>query len=106
MNQNRKRDDDMPTRSSNMEPAEGSRETIRDSGNDLGSSSDRAMFDERVSERPEKSNDGRSSGDGRMGSTQSERGSSNSGGITNRPLDREASEQQQLPERGRSKSER
>jgi hypothetical protein len=52
MDQNRKRDADMPTRSSKMEPAEGSRETIRDSDKDLGSSSDRAMFDERVSKDP------------------------------------------------------
>ena len=79
MDQNRKRDTDMPTRSLNMEPAEGSRETVRESEKDLGTSSDRAMFSERVS--------------------------SNSGGITNRPLDREESEQEQLPERGRSKSD-
>jgi hypothetical protein len=31
---------------------------------------------------------------------------SNSGGITNRELDREQCEQEQLPERGRSQSER
>ena len=79
MDQNRKRDTDMPTRSSNMEPAEGSRETVRESGKDLGTSSDRAMYSERVS--------------------------SNSGGITNRPLDREESEQEELPERGRTKSD-
>lgn len=30
----------------------------------------------------------------------------NSGGITNRPLDREQCEQQQLPERGKTQSDR
>lgn len=79
MDPNRKRDTDMPTRSSNMEPAGGSRESVRESGKDLGTSSDRAMFSERVS--------------------------SNSGGVTNRPLDREESEQEQLPKRGHSKSD-
>jgi hypothetical protein len=79
MEQNRKRDTDIPARSSKTEPAEGSRETVREGGKDLGTSSDRAMYSDRVS--------------------------SNSGGITNRPLDREESEQEQLPERGRSKSD-
>ena len=90
MNQNRKRDTDMPNRSSETEPAEGSRETVRNSRNDLGSSSDRAMFDERM-----RSGEQNKPGDGR----------SNTGGITNRPLDREQSEQEQLPARGRAKSE-
>jgi hypothetical protein len=80
MDQKRKRDDDMPNRSSNMEPAEGSRENVRNSGDDLGTSSDRAMFDER--------------------------NSSSGGGITNRGRDREQAEQNQLPPRGRSQSER
>jgi hypothetical protein len=79
MDQNRKRNTDMPTRSPNMDPAEGSRGTVRESGKDLGTSSDRAMFSEQVS--------------------------SNAGGITNRPLDREESEQEQLPKRGHSKSD-
>jgi hypothetical protein len=72
MDQNRKRGEsqDMPNRASNMEPAEGSRENVRNSGND-----DRS------------------------------RGSSNTGGITNRPLDRERSEQRELPDRGRSQSD-
>ena len=61
MAQNDRNDTDMPNRSSNMEPAEGSRETVR--GSDRG------------------------------------------GGITNRGLDRERSEQQELPERGKSKDE-
>ena len=79
MNQDRKRETDMPTRSPKMEPAEGSPETVRESGKDLGTSSDRAMY--------------------------SEDRSSNAGGITNRPLDREESAQQRLPKRGHSKSD-
>jgi len=113
MDQNSKRSEDMPNRSSNMEQAEGSRENVRNSGGDLGSSSDRAMFSERMNQ-----SDGRSSSDE---SSSSERGvgssgernrssesssSSKSGGITNRSLDEEQCEQQQLPERGRSQSER
>ena len=100
MNQNRMRDDDMPNRSSNMEPAEGSRETIKNSSGDLGTSSDRAMFDDRLSDNSEgdQSNDSSSE----RGSGRSERGRSNSGGITNRPLEQEQSEQDQLPPRGRS----
>lgn len=106
MEQNRKRDQDEPNRSSNMEPAEGSRETAletdrmrnRDSGQDLGSSSDRAMFMEREpSEEREDMTGSESSG---------ERGRSDAGGITNRELSRERSEQEQLPNRGRSQSER
>jgi len=79
MEQNRKRDTDIPTRSSNMEPAEESRETVGEDGKDLGTSSDRAMFSERVS--------------------------SNSGGISNCPLDPEESEQEPRPDRGRTKSD-
>ena len=58
-----------PSRSSDREQAEGSRENVRNS---------------------------ESSG----------RGRGNSGGISNRPLDREQSEQEELPERDRSDSER
>ena len=76
MNQDRNRDQDIPNRQSNMEPAEGSR------GN-----SERGMGT-----------------DGERNSSRSR--SSNSGGITNRPLDRERCEQEQVPERGESKSER
>ena len=133
-------------RKSKMEPAEGSRETAlenermsseygsgeqmssermrnRESSDDLGSSSDRAMMTGRSSES-------RTSGESGSGSSSvsSERGSgssgernfgggsnssgsssssrSNSGGISNRELDREQCEQEQLPERGRSQSER
>jgi hypothetical protein len=90
--------DDMPNRSSNMEPAEGSRETVRNSGSDLGTSSDRAMFDESMSEG------GSERGLGESGERTS--GSSKGGGITNRELSREQSEQEQLPPRGQSQSER
>jgi hypothetical protein len=101
MNQNRKGDSDMPTRSSNMEPADGSRESVRES-NDLGSSTDRAMFDERMRAGDEHESGDRS--ERGMGSSNA-RGESNTGGISNRPLDREECEQEQVPERGHSKSE-
>jgi hypothetical protein len=156
MNQNRSGRQSEPNRSSDMEQAEGSRDTaranermsgsesVRNSGSsggsgsssrdrdrssggssrssesmrnresesespsqDLGSSSDRAMFTERGSAegRSGPSERGTGSSDERnMGS--SDRTSSNSGGITNRELSREQSEQEQLPERGRSQSER
>lgn len=80
MNQDRNRDQSMPNRASNMEKAEGSR----------GSSS---------SER------GRGS-DSERNRSESESSRDNSGGITNRPLDRERCEQEQVPERGQSQSER
>ena len=103
MQQNRKRGNDMPNRSSNMEPAEGSRETVMNSGSDLGTSSDRAMFDERLSgSEREGSNDSSSERGTEPGG---ERDRTNSGGITNRPLDVEQSEQDQLPPRGHSQSD-
>ena len=105
MDQNRKRDQDMPTRSSNMEPAEGSRETVMNSGNDLGTSSDRAMFDDRMEEGDQSSSDRDSSSMRGVGLSR-ERSGSNSGGITNRPLEQEQKEQDQLPPRGRAQSER
>lgn len=96
MNQNRK---------SRMEKAEGSRENMRGSGGrDLGTSSDRAMW-----EKDESSSRGRGTGERGMGSSgERSRGSSSTergGGITNRDLDTEQREQDQLPERGRSKSD-
>lgn len=108
MEQHRKRGD-QPNRSSTMEQAEGSRESMREtermrnrgSGKDLGSSSDRAMFDDRESSEERDDMSG-SSGSG----ASSERSRSDAGGITNRELSREQSEQQQLPDRGHSKSER
>jgi hypothetical protein len=91
------------------------------SSRDLGSSSDRAMMTGGSDEaRDESSESSMGSSSGSSGMT-SERGrgssgernsgstgsrSSNTGGITNRELDREQSEQEQLPERGRSQSER
>lgn len=117
-------------RKSKMEPAEGSRETAfenermsRESSqmsgermrnrespsDDLGSSSDRAMMTGRGSEgrempaSPGSSERGRGSA-GERNSAGGDRGS-NTGGITNRELDREQSEQDQLPPRGRSQSE-
>ena len=101
MNQNRK---------SRMEKAEGSRENMRGSGSsgrDLGTSSDRAMW-EKDSSSPRERGTG-DTGERGMGSagernrsgSRSERG----GGITNRGLDTEQREQEQLPERGRSKSD-
>lgn len=129
MDQNRTDKQSMPNRSSNMEQAEGSRETVRDnermsgseemrnresSSRDLGSSSDRAMFSgrEEAEERTGASDHGIGMGPAERGMGSSgERNlgggsqGANSGGITNRELDREECEQQQLPERGRSQSE-
>ena len=111
MDQNRKNTSSAPNRASRMEKAEGSRENVRGSSSetpgDLGTSSDRAMFSDRGS------SEGRSSSERGIGSS-SERGmggsssrkSSNSGGISNRELSREECEQEQLPGRGRSGSER
>ena len=79
MNQDRNRDQDMPNRQSNMEQAEGSRENTELG---QGSAGERNRMDQDSSRN------------------------SNSGGITNRPLDRERCEQEQLPDRGQSQSER
>jgi hypothetical protein len=122
MDQSRKQNQDVPNRASSREKAEGSRENMRNresGGGDLGTSSDRAMFEERGSSEETSRSSSRSMPSERgsgasgernrsssSGSSSSERSSSNSGGITNRGLDREEREQQQLPERGRSQSER
>jgi hypothetical protein len=113
MKQNRKRDQDVPSRASNMEQAEGSRErmTNRDSSDaDLGTSTDRAMFSEGESRLKDKSSQRgwdqsteHSRGSGRSG--ERNRGSSGEG-ISNRGPERERMEQDRLPERGRSESER
>ena len=79
MNQDRSRDQDMPNRQSNMEPAEGSRS---EAGNGRGTDQEHNRAE------------GDSSGKPRAG------------GITNRPLEREQCEQEQLPERGQSQTER
>ena len=84
------------------------------SSGDLGSSSDRAMMTGRSSEaRDESESSSESSsrmsserGSGSSGERNSGGSSSRTGGITNRDLDREQCEQDQLPERGRSQSER
>jgi hypothetical protein len=93
-------------------------ENIRNSESspDRGTSSDRAMMTDRGSEsRSIDSERGvGSSGERNLGRSGSDRSSSSSdddrsssgGGISNRDLDREQSEQDQLPERGRSQSER
>jgi hypothetical protein len=123
-------------RKSKMEQAEGSRDAAldnermssssesgermrnRDSSEDLGSSSDRAMMTGRSGESRISPRD---SGSSSSSSVSSERGSgssgernsgsrdtpsSRSGGISNRDLDREQCEQDRVPERGRSQSER
>lgn len=100
----RNRDQDMPNRASNMEQAEGSRENAAESmrnrpDDDLGTSSDRAMFEDRESAEERDSAGG--AGRRRPRST-GEGGASNTGGITNRPLDEEMNEQSQLPGRGDS----
>ncbi len=99
MGQNRTRtgNQDRPNRASNMEPAEGSRESAGDStrnrqDEDLGTSSDRAMFEDRESAEEREQPMTPSQARARM----------NAGGITNRPLDEENTEQEQLPPRGRS----
>jgi hypothetical protein len=81
------------------------------SSDDLGTSSDRAMFSDRSSSesRSGSSSSERgmgSSGERNSGSGSGSRDSSSSGGISNRDLEREQCEQEQLPERGRSQSER
>jgi hypothetical protein len=86
------------------------------SSGDLGSSSDRAMMTGRSSEARDESESSESSssssrmsserGSGSSGERNSGGSSSRTGGITNRDLDREQCEQDKLPERGRSQSER
>jgi hypothetical protein len=76
------------------------------SSDDLGTSSDRAMFADRTSSE---SRSGSSSSERGLGSSEernSGSGSARTGGISNRELDQEQCEQEQLPERGRSQSER
>ena len=77
MSQDRKRSQDLPSRQSNSEPAERSRNSEHGRGTE-----------------------------GERNRTDSGPPRGNSGGITNRPLDRERCEQEQIPERGESQSER
>ena len=79
MNQDRNRDQDVPNRQSNMDQAEGSRDR---SERGRGADGERNRADSESSR------------------------SRNSGGITNRSLDRERSEQDLVPERGQGQSER
>jgi hypothetical protein len=98
MDQKRSRSEDMPNRDSSMEPAEGSRNSVN-SGSSRGSGSrERGAGSQGERNRVD-------SGSSSSSSTTTEH-SRNSGGITNRPLDREQCEQEQLPERGQSQSER
>ena len=101
MEQNRTRNQDMPNRSSNMEQAEGSRENVDEAmrnrqDDDLETSSDRAMFEDRNSAEE------RSTPESRGSASPGERGRGNAGGITTRPLDEEMDEQSHLPDRGTS----
>jgi hypothetical protein len=117
MKQDRNQNQDVPSRSSNMEPADDAREASRgnesmrnsgSSGKDLGTSSDRAMFsDDLPSDRRERES-GRDSrqDDARGRGSEGERNRGAGGGISNRERDREQSEQDMLPPRGRSQSER
>ena len=80
MDQNRMKSDRDRNRASGMDKAEGSRENVRGSG----SSSERGFG----------------------GSSGTKSSSSNSGGISNRERSREECEQDELPNRGQSSSER
>ena len=121
MKQNRSENQDVPTRSTNMEQAEGSRESARSSesarnrgssGPDLGTSSDRAMFSDdlpseqqRDRESDSDSSSNSSSRSERGAISEGERNRARGGGISNRELDREQNEQDMLPDRGRSQSD-
>ena len=98
MGQNRNKDQDSP-RQSTMEPAEGSRDSGRNSESQ-DASRDQTRFND--GDAGEQRGSG-SSGERGRDSNSSER---NSGGITNRGRDREMAEQEQLPDRGHSQSER
>ena len=87
-------DKDMPNRQSNMEKAEGSRDSAL---------SDTQSFEHGAAGRPERARE--------QGGMEPNRGShqrkrDDAAGITNRGLDREQEEQHHLPERGSSRSEK
>ena len=84
MNQDRNRDQDMPNRQPNMDHNDGSRDS-RERG---------------------RGNDGERNRTAGESSRSRNSGGINSGGITNRSLDRERSEQDLVPERGQGQSER
>jgi hypothetical protein len=115
MNRNRK-DQDVPIRQSNMEQAEGSRESGR--GTERNRSSETSRDDRSVMSDQESfehgsgtsevargmgSSNERGMESGRSGGKSG--GQSRSGGISNRGFDEERDEQSRLPERGRSQSE-
>jgi hypothetical protein len=113
MNQSRKDDQDVPNRQSNMEKAEGSRQSERGAGQERGGTApsgghQRSVMDDQDAFEHGSGGDAISRG---MGST-GERGAgpdgerNRGGGISNRDMAREQDEQDRLPERGRSQSER
>ena len=106
MQQNRKRDKDVSSRASSTEQTEESRErmTNRDPGDaDLGTSTDRAMYDDEGESRLKEKD--RSGERGLGDSGERNRGSSDDS-IGNRAPDRGRTQQDQLAEPGRSQSER
>ncbi len=102
MKRNRTENQDEQNRASNMEQADGSRGSVRNSGTpgDLGTSSDRAMFDERVTgergsgsfeERDSAMSNERDSSTAERGRGSSgERNRSSGGGSSNREMERES----------------
>ena len=113
MNQNRK-DQDVPNRPSNMEQAQGSRESGR--GTERNRSSEASRHSRSVMDSQESFEHGSRTSDVArgMGSSnergmESGRSSGKSGqsrsGIGNRGFDEERDEQSRVPERGRSQSE-
>lgn len=114
MNRNRK-DQDVPNRQSNMEQAEGSRESSRGTERNRaseGSRDDRSvMSDQESFEHGSRTSEvarGMGSSNERgmeSGRSSGKSGSESRGGISNRGLDEEREEQNRLPERGRSQSE-
>ena len=114
MNRNRK-DQDVPNRQSNMEQAEGSRESSRGTERNRSSEASRddrsVMSDQESFEHGSRTSDvarGMGSSNERgmeSGRSSGKSGSQSSSGISNRSLDEERDEQSRLPERGRSQSE-
>ena len=113
MNQNRK-DQDVPNRQSNMEQAEGSRDSGRGSERNRSSESMRGgsvMDNQESFEHGSKTSEvARGMGSSRERGMESGRSSGKSGtqsrsGISNRGFDEERGEQSRVPERGRSQGE-
>jgi hypothetical protein len=112
MNQNRTHDRDMPNRQSNMEQAEGSNAQERGRAQDRGGRGSAREHESSVMDDQDTFEHGSGGSGVSKGMSQTgERGAGSGGerhrgGITNRGADRERMEQDQLPERGRSQSER